>query len=214
MKKTVILSKIHFSEYINDMYENEYLYFKPLKDFRSPLNDKSGRLDPKELNTKNVQIDNLTIIVDCKEIALHKLLTDFSGQFTEQLDNPRINCCSMHWIELEHGIINNSSDEKLLEFGDKVLLITDCDKFIEILDDSIKKLNFQSKRGMVTYYAPKTFNGDITLHHKDERYSYQNEYRILINPTNNEPINIPLPGLKDISVLINSSELNKLIVQK
>ena len=32
------------------MYENEYLYFKSLKEFRSDSKDKTGRLDPKELN--------------------------------------------------------------------------------------------------------------------------------------------------------------------
>jgi hypothetical protein len=213
MKKIVVLTKIQLSKYINDMYENEYLFFQPLKAFRSTLTDKTGRLDPKELNTKNLQINNLTITHNNKEIELHKILKNFNGQLTEQLNNPGINCCSMNWMDLEYGKLNSSLDEKLIEFGDKVLLITDCDKFMEILDKSIENLNYQSKRGRVTYYSPKIMNGDITFHHKDEKYKYQNEYRILISPTNDQSVNIPLPGLKKISTIINSEDLNKLIIR-
>jgi hypothetical protein len=72
-------------------------------------------------------------------------------------------------------------------------------------------MNYTFSRKKVTDYSPKIHNGEISLHHKDEKFEYQNEYRILISPTKNEPINIPLPGLKEISTVIDSSNLNKLI---
>ena len=195
------------------MYENEYLYFNPLKDFRSQENDKSGRLDPKELNVSNIQIDNLTLTIDNKELEMHKMFKNFKGQFNEHLTEPKINCCSLLWMELEPEKLNDSFNEKLLEFGEKALLIFDCVKFIEILDNSLEKLDFKYSRKKVDYYSPKTFNGEISLHHKDEKYEYQNEYRILISPTDNKPINIPLPGLKKISTTIDSNDLKKLILK-
>ncbi len=213
MEKIVILTKIHESRFIDDMYENEYLYFKPLKDFRSPKNDKSGRLDPRELNMTNIQINNLTLTVDNKKIELHKMFKNFKGQLNEHLTDPKINCCSLHWMEIQPKKLNDSFNEKLLDFGDKALLILDSMKFIEILDKSIEKLNYKYSRDKVKYYRPKEFNGEISLHHKDEQYDYQNEYRILISPTNNEPINIPIPGLKKISTTIDSNDLKKLILK-
>ncbi|UMB61152.1 hypothetical protein MHL31_02855 [Lutibacter sp. A80] len=213
MKKNIILTKIHHSTYIDDMYEKEYLYFKPLKDFRSKKDDKTGRLDSKELNVSNIQIDNLTLSTENRKIEMHKMFKDFKGQFNKYLTNPKINCCSLLWIELEPEKLNDSFNEKLLEFGEKALLIFDCFKFIEILDNSLEKLNYKYSRKKVEYYSPKNFNGKLSLHHKDEKYEYQNEYRILISPTDDEPINIPLPGLKKISTTIDSKDLRKLIVK-
>ena len=213
MKKIVILTKIHQSEYIDDMYEKEYLYFKPLIDFRSKKNDKSGRLDPKELNISNIQINNLTLTTENKKIEMHKMFKNFKGQFNEHLNDPKTNCCSLLWMELEPEKLNDSFNEKLLEFGDKALLIFDFIKFIEILDNSLEKLNYKYSRKKVDYYSPKEFNGKLSLHHKDEKYEYQNEYRILISPTDNIPINIPLPGLKKISTTIDSNDLKKLIIK-
>jgi len=209
----IILAKINQSKYINDMYENEYLYFKSLKEFRSDSKDKTGRLDPKELNVNNIQIHNLTIKTDNHEIELHKVIKDFKGQLMEHLSESKINCCSLHWMELEPNKENSSFNEKLLEMGEKALLIVDLVKFFKILDESIEKSNYKYTRKKVTYYSPKEFNGEISLLHKDVEFEYQNEYRILILPTENKPINIPLPGLKKISFMIDSKNLNKLMIQ-
>ncbi|QXP64854.1 MULTISPECIES: hypothetical protein [unclassified Polaribacter] len=211
--KNLILIKIGESKYINDMYENEYLYFKSLKEFRSNSEDQTGRLDPKELNVSNTQINNLTLTTNNKEIELHKVFKNFEGQLMKNLDNPEINCCSLNWLVLETGKKSRFFEKKLLEMGNKALLILDWKKFFEILDREIEKMNYNFSRKKVTYYSPKIHNGEISLHHKDEKFEYQNEYRILISPTKNEPINIPLPGLKEISTVIDSSNLNKLIIK-
>ena len=210
----LILTKIGQAKYINDMYENEYLYFTNLKEFRSKTTDKSGRLDPKELNVNNVQINNLTIKAENKEIELHKMFKDFKGQFTENINDPKIHCCSLHWMELEHDKENSSFNKKLLEMGDKALLITNWEVFFKTLDESIESYNYKYTRKQVTYYNPKKFNGKLTLHHKDGKFEYQNEYRILISPTQNDPIKIPLSGLKKISTVIESRDINKLVIQR
>lgn len=209
----LILTKISESDYIEDMYQNEYLYFKSLKDFRSADDDKSGRLDPKELNLKNVQLATLTLTVNSKELHLHEILKEFSGQLMEHLAEPKVNCCSLHWFEIEPEKISSTFHEKLLDIGDKAMIILDWEKFFEILDYSLESLGLDYSRKKVTYYDPKKFNGEITLHHKDEKYKYQNEYRILIAPTDNMPKKIPLPGLKKISHIIESRDLAKLRIE-
>ncbi len=204
-----ILSKIHRGEYIEDMYEHEYLYFSSLKEFRSSKKDDLGRLDPKELNLKNEQLKTLTVVLDDKEIDIHKM-KGFNGQYMEHLIDPNINCCSMHWLEIEPGQPASTLNDRLIEMGDKALLIYNRSKFLEIIDKSIEELGFEYSRRKVTYYNPKIFSGEITLHHKDEEYSWQNEFRILIGPTNNQPIKVPIKGLKQISCIINTIHLRSL----
>ncbi|MBK6931647.1 MAG: hypothetical protein IPH12_12605 [Saprospirales bacterium] len=131
----------------------------------------------------------------------------------EHLDIPKINCCSLHWLEIEPNQPPSTFNQKLLDMGSKALLIYGYMKFFEILDREIEKLGFEYSRRKVTYYNPKTYSGEITLHHKDEELSWQNEYRILIAPTNNQPISVNLPGLKKISHVVNSIDLEKMRIE-
>lgn len=210
----LILTKIHRAKLVEDMYENEYLYFKSLKDFRSKHIDKPGRLDPRELNLKNVQLTTLTVSTDTTEIHLHEVLKEFSGQYMEHISQSKINVCSLHWLEIEEGYPPSTLNERLFELGNKAMLIYDWKKFFDILDRSIESLDYKFSRKKVNYYNPKLFNGDITLHDKNEEYSWQNEYRILIAPTDNKPIKIPLKGLKQISHIMNTNDLEKLRIKK
>jgi hypothetical protein len=209
----LILSKIHKAKFIEDMFENEYLYFKSLRDFRDTIKDGSGRLDPRELNLKNEQLTTLTVLKDDKEIPLHKVLKGFSGQYMEHLSEPKINCCSLHWMEIEPEQPPSTFNDKLLGMGDKALLIYDWKKFFEILDQSLENLKLKYSRKKVEYYDPKTFSGEISLHHKNKEFSWQNEYRILIAPTDNEPLNIPLTGMKEISCVIESKDFESVRIK-
>ncbi|WP_210463004.1 hypothetical protein [Rufibacter roseolus] len=200
----MLLGKIQDEKYINDMYENEYLYFNSLKYFRSDSKDITGRLDPRELNTKNLQLKNLLIKKGDVEIELSEALSNFSGQYMEHPDDSTVSCCSLFTIDIDlNGVLSNVSD-KALEMGNKMLLIFDCLAFFKILDESIVKCGYEYKRRPVIYYDPKTYNGDLTLHHKDLAFKFQEEYRILIESKENQPIKIPLPGLRNISVVIDS----------
>ena len=206
----LILIKIHKAEYIEDMFENEYLYFSSLKNFRSLNNDNTCRFDPRELNLKNVQLTTLTASTGDKEIHLHQVFKNFSGQYMEYLGEPNINCCSLHWLEIEPCHPPSKFSRKLLEMGDKSLLIYDWEKFFKLIDSSIENIGLKYSRKKIEYYDPKKFNGYITLHHKDEEYCWQNEYRILIAPTDDHPIKLPLKGLKEISWIIETKNLEGL----
>ncbi|GAB5527406.1 MAG: hypothetical protein Roseis2KO_52780 [Roseivirga sp.] len=195
------------------MYDNEYLFFNSLKGFRGPDDDGSGRFDPRELNVKNEQLTTLTIITDSKEIHLHEELQKFNGQFIEHLSEPKINCCSLHWMEIEPEEPASTYHDNLLGMGDKTLLIFDWKRFFEILDNSLESQGLQYSRRKVTYYDPKTYSGEMTLHHKDHKLSWQNEYRVLIAPTQNKPIRVNLPGLKEISHVVETINLPKLRIK-
>mgnify|MGYP000082511145 CR=1 FL=1 len=213
IRKMLILTKIHKAQFIEDMFNKEYLYFNSLRDFRDNSKDGTGRLDPRELNLKNEQLTTLTIQKDDKEIHLHKVLKGFSGQYIEHMSEPKINCCSLHWLEIESGQSPSTFNHKLIEMGDKALLIYDWKKFFEILDQSLENLKLEYSRKKVEYYNPKTFSDDLSLHHKNEEFKWQNEYRILIAPTNNKPLKIPLKGMKEISCVIDSKAYHRIRIK-
>ena len=195
------------------MYNKEYLYFNSLKGFRANPRDKSGRLDPRELNMKNRQLTRLTIkIPKGKEFHIHES-TKFSAQYMEHLSVPKINCCSLHWIDIEIDEQPKSHNNRLIELGDKTLLIYEWKQFFDKLDEAIEERGFQYSRRKVEYYNPKQFDGDLTLHHKDIAFSWQNEYRILIAPTDNEPIKISIPGLKKISKVVDTKDMATLRIK-
>lgn len=122
------LAKIQNEKYIQDMYENEYLYFKPLKEFRSTRNDPTGRLDPKELNLKNEPLSYLSVKIGDDEIVLSNL-PNFNAQFMEHLDDPKINCCSLYTVDVEFDGPPPSIDDRCLEMGNKMLLIYNLKAF-------------------------------------------------------------------------------------
>ncbi len=195
------------------MYNNEYLFFNWLGDFRSKDKDNSGRLDPRELNIKTIQLTTLTLKLEDKLLPLHELSREFKGQFNEYLADAKINSCSLHWLEVEPGQAPTTYNDELLNMGDKMLLIYDWQKFFEILDRSVEELGFQYSREKLWYYDPTTHNGELTLHHKDKKFEYQNEYRILIAPTDQNPIKVSLPGLKAISIVVDTKDYLKLRVK-
>lgn len=102
-------------------------------------------------------------------------------------------------------------DEKMKEFGDYCILITDVNKFFNLIHDKIKELKKNCYHGFVEYYDEQKYEGKITLFQKRIQYKYQREYRIYI-PSNrsNEAMKIDLGSLKDISVIGESATIHKL----
>lgn len=209
-----ILIKIQESKYIEDMYSNEYLYFNSLETFKKSIDsDQPGRNDPLELVVNLEQLKSLSIKTNNKTILSDKISKNFSGQYISHLEKPKINCCSLYWTELEVGKKAPTFNKRLLQMGDKMLIIYDCQKFFEILDENFKKLNYQYSRKKVSYFDRKSYNGELTLHQKDNDFSYQNEYRILFKQPNDKAIKIYIPGLKNISTIINSKDYDNLKIQ-
>lgn len=202
----ITLCKIHEEKFIVDMFDNEYLYFSGLNEFRNSNFDIGSRNDPRELNTMTTQLNSLSIIHNEKEYALHNILKKFKGQYNEHLLDSKAYCCSLHWLEIKTDQPPSTYNPKLLKMGNKILFIYELEMFFKILDKSIQKMGFKYSRKKVEYYDPHKHNGALSLYHKDKTFEFQNEYRILIHNTKEGPIQIPLPGLKTLSCILNTED--------
>lgn len=205
------LLKIGKGKYINEMYENEYLFFNSFSSFRSNEKDPCGRNDPREANTKNKQVINLEITTPTgKTIKLSEISKEFNAQYNEFPTIIPNNICSLYTLHLQDDFSYQKIDNRILSLGDKTLLIYNLGQFFEILDNSLERQKFKFSRKPVTYYNYKTFDGDLTFHHKVDSFSYQSEYRIFINSLGSEKVKIELPGLKKISVVVDTDKVNTL----
>ncbi|WP_421889869.1 hypothetical protein [Marinoscillum sp.] len=201
--------KIGKQEHIEDMYENEYLFFNTLRSFRATEKDDSGRTDPREANTLNTQLTYLEIITSKgTKIKLSEISQKFNGQYNEHPTEIPYNICSLYTLEIEEDLNIKPVDKQVLNLGTRTLLIYNLEAFFNALDSSLSHLGIEYSRKPVIYYDHRTFEGNLTLHHKNQEFSFQNEYRILLQTPGTEVMKIPIPGLKTFSALGESKTLN------
>lgn len=206
MQKSILV-KIHKAEYINDMYENEYLYFSPMQAFKKHDIDTTGRLDSREGNLLNHQLLKLIVEFDGKKIDLSNG-KNFNGQYNESYAENTANLCSLYMLEINNELRTSKPvDDRMLEMGDKALIILNPMKFYEILDSALEMLEYGYRRMPVQYYDHRTFEGELSNCHKDIKFNYQNEYRIVIKNNGDTSIKLPLQGLKSVSSIIDSKHL-------
>ncbi len=204
--------KIGSTKHIVDMFQKEYLFFNTFSSFRSHnLDDLSGRFDPREANTKNTQVKYLEITTaEGVSIKLSEMSKNFNCQFNEHPTVIPYNICSLYTLSYGEDLKVQAIDLRIGHFGDKTLLMHDLGTFFKLLDMALEREQFQYSRKPVIYYDYRSFDGDLTFHHKENSFSFQNEYRILIETPGDRTIKLKIPGLRKISAVINTDQINTL----
>lgn len=203
------LIKIGTQEHIEDMYEKEYLFFNTLRSFRATKKDETGRADPREANTMNTQLTSLEITTSKgTKIKLSEISQEFNGQYNEHPTEIPYNICSLYTLQIKEDLTIEQVDEKMLNLGARSLIIYNLESFFKALDNSLSNLAIKYSRKPVNYYDHRTFEGELTLHDKDEEFAFQNEYRILLQTEGIETMKVPIPGLKIFSAIGKSRTLN------
>lgn len=107
--------------------------------------------------------------------------------------------------------------EKILEFGDTALIITDFDEFVKRVKEAGLKAGFTVLFEAVRYYDPSVDNANmiLDLFHdmkkvgfwKREQYAYQQECRFIFSPDSDiaqDHIELHIGDISDISKVIPS----------
>lgn len=206
------LLKVSEGKYIDEMYENEYLYFNSFSTFRAREKDVAGRNDPREGNTKISQVQFLEITDSNtgKKYKLHEMLAHFSAQYNEHPTELPNNICSLYTLRFDEDLRYEKIDDRIINLGDKAILIFRIGRLFEILDSTLDDQGIPYSRKPVIYYDYKNLEGNLTFHHKDMHFHFQKEYRIILSTSGKEPMKIKIPGLKEISAVVNTKDLNAL----
>ena len=205
------LLKVSKSEYINEMYDQEYLFLSQHKSFRGSDPKNNGIKDPREQNVTTLNGKKVSVSrKDGKPLFYENELILSDGELNESIEDVHTLICSFYYLGNELEEPNELYQEKFYQPGNLILIIKDLKEFKRKFRESMAQLNMGFENKMVEYYDPKTWRGgrdSLTVHHKDIGYSYQSEFRVAIRPLNYGepgipplmPMKVPLPGLRQIS---------------
>lgn len=114
---------------------------------------------------------------------------------------------------------SDEQKDKISEFGDTALIITDRDEFLRRVTSAVFEKGLMGSHGFVTYGDEKTDcatywysllkNGmSYAAYWKRKKYAYQQEYRLLIDnpPTDEEFYELTIGSIEDISITCTTRE--------
>lgn len=102
-------------------------------------------------------------------------------------------------------------DKRVKGFGDWFLLITNVSEFFKRLDKKLKTLNISAKRKLVEYKDLNKYHGKVDSFIKNINYSYQKEYRIVLNYYNEGPYILDIGDISDISIIGQTKDVFNMI---
>lgn len=121
------------------------------------------------------------------------------------------NLFCLHCVDMTHAKDEGQIfvDEQNREFGTHALILLDPDKFEKKIFNELEKIKLKYHCGHLNYLDLKNYNGKKNLFQKDNKYSYQNEFRIFIENNIQEPLVLKIGDISDISMLIDFETLKE-----
>jgi hypothetical protein len=102
-------------------------------------------------------------------------------------------------------------DERNRAFGDSAVVITDADEFLRRVTAAAEREGLRLRAGPVDYVSQHSYHGPMGLFRKFSGYSYQSEYRLLVEPGCTGPRSLELGSIEDITVMVATESINSLL---
>lgn len=95
------------------------------------------------------------------------------------------------------------------KLGTHALIITNVTEFVNRLKAAVRRGEVNLQAGPVGYVDPDTYHGELGAFRKFKSFAYQSEWRVLVDPTDEEIFWLQLEGgLEDISIIAEVGEIN------
>jgi hypothetical protein len=102
--------------------------------------------------------------------------------------------------------------EDHLRFGSHFVLILNTPEFLGRVHQALATMGLQGKARLVEYYDDATYSGKIGTFHKPQRFAYQKEYRIAVQPGIVPFRNLIIGNISDItSPVLPLSEFDRIV---
>ena len=209
----------HAKEFVKGrVYANTLATFKALEG-----TDDSGRADRHEGTIAWLQPGQ-----GCLEINGMDISDDLAGPIQLQrswLDNLNVFCLhAAHTGSLDMAKVSNENIEVLRKqltipdecraLGKHTVVVTDVPEFVRRMEAAAQGNGYRMTRGLVKYYDPGSFHGNFrdveSIFHKQDRHSYQREFRFVIDRglMSAAPLTLEIGDISDITRRFDSAELN------
>lgn len=97
-------------------------------------------------------------------------------------------------------------DPRLSEFGEHVAAVLNVSEFIRRTVQACKTQGFQYNYGAVEY-LPEDHNGEIGPIMKNARYAWQSEFRLIVQGSRDEVLELEIGSLEDIVTIATTREV-------
>ena len=205
-KNYIGLLKFGKKEHMEALYNEGLLYMNTFDYFINLEDNGDGRADKYEATTlyyagDGVDDIKLTLGSGDDKITLSREGGTLSiAMITDQPTYSHL--YSMTAIDTKWALENDLLlDERNFADGkDYVVIIHDCNKFIERLTNKLNENKGNSKLSFIEYIDEHNYSGQMGCFRKFDKFSYQNEWRCAVLQNGiKEPITITLGALADIA---------------
>ena len=209
----------HAREFVKGrVYANTLATFKALEGI-----DDSGRADRHEGTIAWLQPGQGRAVINGMDIT-----DELAGPMQMQrswLDRLNVFCLyAAHTGSLDLAKVSNENIEELRKqliipdecrgLGRHAVVIDDVPEFIRRMKVAARAKGYRMTRGLVRYYDPASFHGNFrdveSIFHKQDRHSYQREFRFVIDRglVSAAALTLEIGDISDITRRFDSAELN------
>jgi len=211
MEKSIThILKIGQQQYMDLLLNEGELYFDTVESFKK-IDLNSERYDKHEGAIEIEQITWLKIQTETGQTlefsydASNNILSSAFLLTHEDIKKGNIFCCTGITLESKENFYK--LDNRFQDFGDTVVLITNPNEFFSRIENELKRRKIEYLIRYVTYYNPKEYEGKLTIFHKIQSLSYQQEIRIWVENYTGEPFQLYIGSLSDIAVKFKLEEV-------
>lgn len=99
-------------------------------------------------------------------------------------------------------------DNQNLSFGDSALVLTHPQRFIDQIHAALLNSGIKHEANLVEYVSTD-YDGELGPFRKTDTYSYQSEWRLVCYDGPGDELEVEIGSIKDISMLIESKDINR-----
>jgi len=197
--KVYALLKLSRAEHLRKLHDDGLLHLKSLRYFAELEDPERG--DPFEGLDTIVQprhVGELTISTNTVLGSITVASRDLAGPVRVSLN--RIMDCNVYCLFAVTGPVEGALvDRKNLELGDSFLLILNPHEFRERVFAAAKAAGLNCQAAGVQYYDGENYSGTVGPFRKRSLYAHQNEYRLVVWPGSDVPLQLIAGSLRDIT---------------
>ena len=200
------------------IYANALATFKALEGI-----DDSGRADRHEGTIAWLQPGHGRLVINGMDIT-----DDLAGPMEFQknwLNHLHIFCLHAgHSGVLDMATVSNRNIEELRQqliipdecraLGEHCVVVDNVPEFVRRMESAAQGSGYRTSRGLIRYYDPESFHGNFrdveSIFHKQDRHSYQREYRFVIDTglAGDAPLVLDIGDISDITRRLDFADLN------
>ena len=212
-------NKDHAGDFVKGrVYANTLATFKALEGI-----DDSGRADRHEGTIAWLQPGQGRMVINGMDIT-----DDLAGPMHLQknwLNHLHVFCLhAVHSGSLDMASVSNENIKQLREqltipdecraLGNHAVVVDNVPEFVRRMEAAAQANSYRMARGLVRYYDPESFHGNFrdveSIFHKQDRHSYQREFRFVIDDgfARDAPLILEIGDISDITRRFDFAELN------